>query len=366
MAVVEAGQRAGDISPPVLNQVDRDVLRLEQAVLEVVHPLDLPAGLKSFGPILVRLRVAAVVDHRGCPLEDEQLPGPFRQMRDRLDRRTARPDDGDALVGELGQPRFLGRPAGIVVLPPRVQEHLARERAEPVDRRQLGLGETSRAQGDEPCTEDIALIGPDDPALGGLVPDKALRLGIEQRARRDIERLGEMLEIPLKLWLPCIFPLGHVPSLVEEGHVDVGVGVAGRARILVPEPGAAEIRAALEQAQIGDALLDQATRGHDPGHPAADDDDVEVFLQWRAGRLGLRPERRQQLRGLILGKRVVAASGGAEASVALRDVSLPEPRQVDLGCSRHSRILRKFTATEDGEAGGCTARPRQGPASAAP
>jgi hypothetical protein len=68
----------------------------------------------------------------------------------------------------------------------------------------------------------------------------------------------------------------HVPRLLEERHVDEGGRVALGARVAVPVPGAAEVAALLDEADVLDARFLQAGTGDEAGEAAADDGDGDV------------------------------------------------------------------------------------------
>src|SRR3546814_1199161 len=108
------------------------------------------------------------------------------------------------------------------------------------------------------------------------MPGKALRFRVEQRARRNLKLIRQPLEVRLQFGLTRIFLRGHIARLVEKRNVDIGFGVACRARIPVPVPGAANISAAFAQTDIGDALLDKPPGCPDPRHSAADNDRSEA------------------------------------------------------------------------------------------
>jgi hypothetical protein len=64
--------------------------------------------------------------------------------------------------------------------------------------------------------------------------------------------------------------LGHVVEFVEEWQVVVGDDVAGDAGVPVPVPGAADIRAALDDANAFDAVFAQPRRGQQRRESTAD------------------------------------------------------------------------------------------------
>ena len=70
--------------------------------------------------------------------------------------------------------------------------------------------------------------------------------------------------------------LRDVADLLEQRQVDVRLDVAHRARVAVPVPGAAEVAALLDDADVVDAGLAQPRAGEQAAEAAADDDDVDL------------------------------------------------------------------------------------------
>ncbi len=62
-----------------------------------------------------------------------------------------------------------------------------------------------------------------------------------------------------------------MPGFLEQGKVDHRGGVAHRAGVAVPVPGAAHVAATLDDPNVLDAGLLQAGAGHEAGKSAADD-----------------------------------------------------------------------------------------------
>jgi len=79
----------------------------------------------------------------------------------------------------------------------------------------------------------------------------------------DLRRLGVLL-------------LRHVADLLEQRQVDVGLDVACRPRVPVPVPGAAEVAALLDDADVVDAGLAQAGPGEEAPEAAADDQHLDL------------------------------------------------------------------------------------------
>ncbi len=81
----------------------------------------------------------------------------------------------------------------------------------------------------------------------------------------------------------------HVAGLFEQRQVDERGGVALGAGVAVPVPGAAEVAALLDDADVVDAGLLQLGAGDQPGEPTADEGDGDLVEQRLAlGRLDVR------------------------------------------------------------------------------
>ena len=80
---------------------------------------------------------------------------------------------------------------------------------------------------------------------------------------------------------------GDRADLFEQWQVDVRVDVTLHARIAVPVPGAAEVAAGLDDAEVLDTHLEQADRHEQPPEAAADDQSVRRLLDGRSLEAGL-------------------------------------------------------------------------------
>jgi hypothetical protein len=165
--------------------------------------------------------------------------GLLRDLRDRLHRGGAGADDADTFRSEVDT---VMRPlAGVIAL--------ALERAKSLERRQVGGRE--RADGGDHVARfgGVALVGINRPKLRGLVEDDLDDALAELDVGLEIEAFGAMFEIAQNLVLLRI-ALGPVPFLqqvlVEGVAVNVAVGIAARAGIAIPVPGAADAIAGLE------------------------------------------------------------------------------------------------------------------------
>ncbi len=145
---------------------------------------------------------------------------------------------------------------------------------------------------DELRGEGVAPVGADDPSGTGLVPGQIGDLGVEQGAVVQPVLLPDALAVLEDLRGVGVLLGGHVPGLFEQRHVHEGRGVALGTRVAVPVPGAAEVAALLDDADVVDAGLHEAGRGHEAGEAPADEGDRDVVVQrfalGRAGRTGRR------------------------------------------------------------------------------
>ena len=125
-----------------------------------------------------------------------------------------------------------------------------------------------------------------------------------------------------------VFLARHVPGFLEQRHVDHARGVALRARVAIPVPGAAEITAFLDDAIVCDPGFFQP-RAHDqPGKPTADKGEGHrigdrVALLARGvrirGKIGEPAFEPDILRGAI----------GAQALVAFLGIFAPQRLRID-------------------------------------
>ena len=102
--------------------------------------------------------------------------------------------------------------------------------------------------------------------------------GVEAHVAPEVEPVDDVVEVALGLGLPgeVLLPLPLVEQLLrEEVAVGVALGVEPGARVAVPEPGAADAAAGLEQ-QRGEAGFARAVQLVDAGDAGADDQHVDV------------------------------------------------------------------------------------------
>ena len=144
--------------------------------------------------------------------------------------------------------------AGVVVVPPAGVERVAAERVDPGDPGQLRHAQRAGAEHHELGGQPVAAVGLDDPARTGLVPAQPGHLGLEQRVRVQAELPADALAVREDLRAVHVLLRRHVPGLFQQRQVDHRRRVALRARIAVPVPGAAEVAALLDDADVDAGL----------------------------------------------------------------------------------------------------------------
>ncbi len=201
-------------------------------------------------------------------------------MRHALHGGGAGSDNTDALVL---QPREIpeGVAARIVVVPAARVKGVTLERLHARDARQLRTMQWAIRHHDETRFHPVAAIGLDDPARALLVPAQRLHLCLETRVAIEIELLADGTAVLEDLRRARIFLDWHVADLFEQRQVDVGLDIAGRARIAVPIPGAAEIAALLDNADVLDTSFAQTRAGEQSAEAATDHHDFHVVVQRR-------------------------------------------------------------------------------------
>ena len=187
------------------------------------------SGLGQFGVHLAIARWYAVV---GGALEHGELFSLLRNFRNGLDRRGAGADYAHALVGEVNA--GVREAAGVVPL--------ALEFLQALELRYVRGRQTTYCGNEVRCRNLFPVVGTHRPQVGSLVEFGAGHARIELNVAFEIVAFGNMLEITEDFVLLGI-ALGPFPLLQElfvpSETVNVGVGIATRAGVAVPVPGAA-------------------------------------------------------------------------------------------------------------------------------
>ena len=294
-------------------------------------------GARAANPALARdttIRigrlVAAQIHRRWRALEDVQLLRVFADERHALNRRCTGADDRDALVGQLRQPAVVVA-AGVVVVPTRRVERVPLEVLDAGNAGQLrpvrGSGRLNRRSARACGRCDSSRRA----SARVLEPSHLGDAGLEDRVVVEPEVLADALRVLVDLRRERVLLLRHVAGFFEQRQVAVRLDVALRARIAVPVPGAAEIAAGFDDAEVRDAPLLEARTGHQAAETAADDRHVDVQVERLAREirfdvrivLGVVRELRRRLDVLVL-------AVGAQPLVALAAVLLAQRLRIEI------------------------------------
>ncbi len=249
--------------------------------------------------------------------------GPLAEVRHHLHRRGTGADQADADTAQTGETAF-GAAAGVVVIPAAGVEGVAAEVFDAGNTRQLRAIERPGRQTHPASPHPIAAIGGDDPSLGVLVPREALGSGLEADVAVEIELPRDRLTMGADLVAERVLLLRHVADLLEQRQVGIRLDVAGDAGVAIPVPGAAEVAGRIDDTDALDTRLAQPRSRQQPAEAAADDRNLHVVEQRRAG------EARRDIRVVeVMGEPpfdldVLLVPIGAQPPVALLAVSLAQ------------------------------------------
>ena len=213
-------------------------------------------------------------------MEDVELRGGLRDMRNHLDRGRTGPDDGDALVSEPDQAP-VRVPTGVVVVPAARVERVTTERLDARDARQLRPVQRPVSHDQEPRGHGVAPIRADRPALPHLVPLDTGDLGGEAGVGVEVEVRRDATTVVEDLGGVGVFLRRDVRRLFQEGEVHVRLDVALGAWITVPVPGAPEVTALFDDSDVVDAGLSEPGACDEAGEATTDDRDGDVVVQGR-------------------------------------------------------------------------------------
>ena len=194
------------------------------------------------------------------------------------------------------------------------------------------------AHADELRGEVIAAVGADNPARFCLVPVKAHDLGVKQRVVVQAILLADALAVREDFRRMRIFLRRHVAGFFEQRHVDHRRRIALRARIPVPVPGAAEVAALLDDADILDTGFRQSRGGGEPGKAAADEGEGDV-IGLRIARGDRRIGIVEIMRELSRDAQILVVAIGTQPLVALLQIFLAQPLLVDRSVLRGPGLI---------------------------
>src|SRR4029077_1448194 len=138
------------------------------------------------------------------------------------------------------------------------------------DLRALGLGESAVGADDEARLHLIAAVGGEVPHLLVVIPNRGGDGGVKNCELVQVVLFGDSLAVGENLGASRVVILGYVVELVEQGQVVVSDHIACDARIAIPVPGAADVGAALDDANAFDAALAQSRGSQQCRESAAD------------------------------------------------------------------------------------------------
>jgi hypothetical protein len=219
-------------------------------------------------------------------------------------------------------------------------ERVPLERLDAFDARKFRYMQRPRAHADELRGEGIAAVGADVPARLCLVPVEAYDLGVKQRVVVQAILLADALAVRQYFRRMRIFLRRHVAGFFEQRHVDHRRGIALRAGIPVPVPGAAEVAALLDDPNIPDTGFRQPRGSGEPGKAPAEESEGDVIgLRLACGdrRIGIV----EIMRELPRNAEILVVTVRAEPLVALLQIFLAQPLLVDRRTLRGLRLVSR-------------------------
>src|SRR5208337_4695058 len=244
----QTAEVADDVGPSVVDEI----LVLEAARdqhVEILHAMLLPSLLQRLHPFGVGRTIAAFVDRGGSALEHVQMLRVLREKLDALYGGRASADNGDALVAEFVQ-ISVGIASGVSVVPPAGVERVALEGIDAGYRGQLRPVKRPVGHDDEPRAHPVVAVGGDDPSALVLAPGERLDLGLKAGVAIQIELLADAPRVGQDFRRVRVLLLGDVAGFLEQRQIDVRLDIALRTGIAIPVPGAAEVAALLDDADI--------------------------------------------------------------------------------------------------------------------
>ena len=196
----------------------------------------------------------------------------------------------------------------------------------------------ARAHADELRGEGVAAVGGDDPARIRFVPLQVGDLGMKQRVVVEAELLADPPAMREDFRRMRVFLRSACARFLRAAACRPSMPYRMRAGIAVPVPGAAEIAALLDDADIFDPGFRQPRRGGKAGKAAADEGEGDV--------IGFRFARRDRRIGIVeivgelsLDLDILIVAVGAQPLVALLQIFLPQPLLVDRGAAQVLRLV---------------------------
>ncbi len=278
------GQRAR-----LVLQVDPGAVQARGAGHEAEQGLLQPA----VGPVGARHHVA------GRALEDMQLAHLASDGGHELDGRCAGADHRHALAGQLH-----------AVVPARRVEAGAGEVLDAGDGRQRRPAELAGAADQELRGQPLAALQLHPPALAGFVPRGRGDFAVEAHMAQQVVAARAMAQVIEDLRLRREHAAPARVGLEGE-RIQVRGHIAGRSRIGVVAPDAADVPGLFEDGEVVDAGLAQRDRHAQPGEAGADDEEAEGRGAGNRGR-GLRRSHGQPPAAWLAKRRRPAQRAGVQ------------------------------------------------------
>ncbi len=158
------------------------------------------------------------------------------------------------------------------------------ERFETFDLRELRLGESAVGADDESRLHMIAAVGREVPHLLDGIPLSRGNSGLKGCQLVQVVLSRDRLAVRENLGTLGVVVLRHVVHLVEQRQVVIRDDVACHTGVSIPVPGAADIRAALDDPNALDAVLAQSRGGQQRRESSADKQNFDGIVDWFARR----------------------------------------------------------------------------------
>src|SRR5882672_6678335 len=205
----------------------------------------------------------------------------LREMWHALHGGRAGSDHRDALVSELVQIP-VGVAARVSIIPAAGVESVTREAIDAGNSRKLRAVQRSIGHDDESRPHPIATIGGHDPPTLFLAPGYVFDLSLKAGVAIQIEFFADAPRMSQDFRRVGVFLLRDVAGLLEQRQIDIGLDIALRAWIPIPVPGAAEVAALLDHADVLHPSLAQTRACQQAAEAAADYQNVNRVRQRRA------------------------------------------------------------------------------------
>ena len=130
--------------------------------------------------------------------------------------------------------------------------------------------------------EDVAPVGVHDPARLLAIPDDRQDSRRQQCALVQVEGGGDASGVGVDLGRTHVLRRRPGAGLLEQRQVDHGSRVAHGARVTVPVPDPANVTGLVNEPQVIHTGLTEPCTRNETGEPCADDQHLDVGVQWFA------------------------------------------------------------------------------------